>query len=190
MFLFNESAVCFHKITAIICISAPACLLLYRRAETFRSDRDAKNYRMKEHEILQEIMRDARIGWWQADRKRRMFHISEGLRDLLGLSTCDVSYEEFRDMINPTYREYAFASVGVRGGDFGNEHLYPLRGPKGEIWCYRKLLREETAEDGGMLLTGYFRVTDPRRRPIRPKSSRSTTCCTGSTAFRIRCCRC
>ncbi len=135
-------------------------------------------------------MRDARIGWWQADRKRRMFHISEGLRDLLGLSTCDVSYEEFRDMINPTYREYAFASVGVRGGDFGNEHLYPLRGPKGEIWCYRKLLREETAEDGGMLLTGYFRVTDPRRRPIRPKSSRSTTCCTGSTAFRIRCCRC
>lgn len=106
-------------------------------------------------------MRDARIGWWQADRKRRMFHISEGLRDLLGLSTCDVSYEEFRDMINPTCREYAFASVGVRGGDFGNEHLYPLRGPKGEIWCYRKLLREETTEDGGMLLTGYFRVGDP-----------------------------
>ena len=169
MFLFNESAVCFHKITAIICISAPACLLLYRRAETFRSDRDAKNYRMKEHEILQEIMRDARIGWWQADRKRRMFHISEGLRDLLGLSTCDVSYEEFRDMINPTYREYAFASVGVRGGDFGNEHLYPLRGPKGEIWCYRKLLREETAEDGGMLLTGYFRVTDPPQEANSPE---------------------
>lgn len=114
-------------------------------------------------------MRDARIGWWQADRKRRMFHISEGLRDLLGLSTCDVSYEEFRDMINPTYREYAFASVGVRGGDFGNEHLYPLRGPKGEIWCYRKLLREETAEDGGMLLTGYFRVTDPPQEANSPE---------------------
>ena len=124
---------------------------------------------MKEHEILQEIMRDAKIGWWQADRKRRMFHISEGLRDLLGLSTCDVSYEEFRDMINPTYREYAFASVGVRGGDFGNEHLYPLRGPKGEIWCYRKLLREETAEDGGMLLTGYFRVTDPPQEANSPE---------------------
>ena len=114
-------------------------------------------------------MRDARIGWWQADRKRRMFHISEGLRDLLGLSTCDVSYEEFRDMINPTCREYAFASVGVRGGDFGNEHLYPLRGPKGEIWCYRKLLREETAEDGGMLLTGYFRVTDPPQEANSPE---------------------
>ena len=124
---------------------------------------------MKEYEILQEIMRDAKIGWWQADRKRRMFHISEGLRDLLGLSTCDVSYEEFRDMINPTYREYAFASVGVRGGDFGNEHLYPLRGPKGEIWCYRKLLREETAEDGGMLLTGYFRVTDPPQEANSPE---------------------
>ena len=114
-------------------------------------------------------MRDARIGWWQADRNRRMFHISEGLRDLLGLSTCDVSYEEFRDMINPTYREYAFASVGVRGGDFGNEHLYPLRGPKGEIWCYWKLLREETAEDGGMLLTGYFRVTDPPQEANSPE---------------------
>lgn len=114
-------------------------------------------------------MRDARIGWWQADRKRRMFHISEGLRDLLGLSTCDVSYEEFRDMINPTCREYAFASVGVRGGDFGNEHLYPLRGPKGEIWYYRKLLREETAEDGGMLLTGYFRVTDPPQEANSPE---------------------
>ncbi len=94
-------------------------------------------------------MRDARIGWWQADRKRRMFHISEGLRDLLGLSTCDVSYEEFRDMINPTYREYAFASVGVRGGDFGNEHLYPLRGLKAKSGvtgncCVRR--RPRTAE--------------------------------------------
>ena len=59
MFLFNESAVCFHKITAIICISAPACLLLYRRAGRFRPDSDAKIYRMKEYEILQEIMRDA-----------------------------------------------------------------------------------------------------------------------------------
>ena len=161
MFLFNESAVCFHKITAIICISAPACLLLYRRAGRFRPDSDAKIYRMKEYEILQEIMRDAKIGWWQADRKRRMFHISEGLRDLLGLATCQVSYEEFRDMISPAYRDYAFASVGVRGGDFNEERLYPLRGRNGEIWCYWKLLHEETTEDGGMLLTGYFRVGDP-----------------------------
>ena len=136
MFLFNESAVCFHKITAIICISAPACLLLYRRAGRFRPDSDAKIYRMKEYEILQEIMRDAKIGWWQADRKRRMFHISEGLRDLLGLATCQVSYEEFRDMISPAYRDYAFASVGVRGGDFNEERLYPLRGRNGEVWCY------------------------------------------------------
>ena len=116
---------------------------------------------MKEYEILQEIMRDAKIGWWQADRKRRMFHISEGLRDLLGLATCQVSYEEFRDMISPAYRDYAFASVGVRGGDFNEERLYPLRGRNGEIWCYWKLLHEETTEDGGMLLTGYFRVGDP-----------------------------
>lgn len=124
---------------------------------------------MKEYEILQEIMRDAKIGWWQADRKRRMFHISEGLRDLLGLAACEVSYEEFRDMISPTYRDYAFASVGVRGGGFGNEHLYPLQGPKGEIWCYWKLLREETTEDGGMLLTGYFRVTDPPQEASSPE---------------------
>lgn len=124
---------------------------------------------MKEYEILQEIMRDAKIGWWQADRKRRMFRISEGLRDLLGLAACEVSYEEFRDMISPTYRDYAFASVGVRGGGFGNEHLYPLQGPKGEIWCYWKLLREETTEDGGMLLTGYFRVTDPPQEASSPE---------------------
>lgn len=114
-------------------------------------------------------MRDAKIGWWQADRKRRMFRISEGLRDLLGLAACEVSYEEFRDMISPTYRDYAFASVGVRGGGFGNEHLYPLQGPKGEIWCYWKLLREETTEDGGMLLTGYFRVTDPPQEASSPE---------------------
>lgn len=116
---------------------------------------------MKENEILQEIMRDAKIGWWQADRKRRVFHISEGLRELLGLSSRQVSYEEFREMILPTYREYAFASVGMRGGDYKTEHFYPLKGPKGEVWCYWKLLREEVAEDGGMLLTGYFRVADP-----------------------------
>ena len=64
-------------------------------------------------------------------------------------------------MISPAYRDYAFASVGVRGGDFNEERLYPLRGRNGEIWCYWKLLREETTEDGGMLLTGYFRVGDP-----------------------------
>ncbi len=114
-------------------------------------------------------MRDAKIGWWQADRNRRMFHISEGLRDLLGVPSCEVSYEEFRDMISPAYRDYAFASVGVRGGNFGNEHLYPLQGPKGEIWCYWKLLREEKTEDGGMLLTGYFRVTDPPQEANSPE---------------------
>lgn len=113
---------------------------------------------MKENEILREIMRDAKIGWWQADRNRRVFHISEGLRDLLGVASCDVTYEEFGKMITPAYREYALASIGVRGGA---ERLYPLQGPEGEIWCYWKLLREEVADDGGMLLTGYFRVVDP-----------------------------
>ncbi|WP_368155355.1 ATP-binding protein [Alistipes onderdonkii] len=113
---------------------------------------------MKENEILREIMRDAKIGWWQADRNRRVFHISEGLRDLLGVCSCEVTYEEFGKMITPAYREYALASIGVRGGA---ERLYPLQGPEGEIWCYWKLLREEVADDGGMLLTGYFRVVDP-----------------------------
>ena len=113
---------------------------------------------MKENEILREIMRDAKIGWWQADRNRRVFHISEGLRDLLGVASCDVTYEEFGKMITPAYREYALASIGVRGGA---ERLYPLQGAEGEIWCYWKLLREEVADDGGMLLTGYFRVVDP-----------------------------
>ena len=88
---------------------------------------------MKENEILREIMRDAKIGWWQADRNRRVFHISEGLRDLLGVASCDVTYEEFGKMITPAYREYALASIGVRGGA---ERLYPLQGPEGEIWCY------------------------------------------------------
>ena len=78
---------------------------------------------MKENEILREIMRDAKIGWWQADRNRRVFHISEGLRDLLGVASCDVTYEEFGKMITPAYREYALASIGVRGGA---ERLYPL----------------------------------------------------------------
>ena len=113
---------------------------------------------MKENEILREIMRDAKIGWWQADRNRRVFHISEGLRDLLGVCSCEVTYEEFGKMITPAYREYALASIGVRGGA---ERLYPLQGAEGEIWCYWKLLREEVADDGGMLLTGYFRVVDP-----------------------------
>ena len=103
-------------------------------------------------------MRDAKIGWWQADRNRRVFHISEGLRDLLGVASCEVTYEEFGKMITPAYREYALASIGVRGGA---ERLYPLQGAEGEIWCYWKLLREEVADDGGMLLTGYFRVVDP-----------------------------
>ena len=66
---------------------------------------------MKENEILREIMRDAKIGWWQADRNRRVFHISEGLRDLLGVASCDVTYEEFGKMITPAYREYALASI-------------------------------------------------------------------------------
>lgn len=109
-------------------------------------------------------MRDAKIGWWQADRNRRVFHISEGLRDLLGVASCDVTYEEFGKMITPAYREYALASIGVRGGA---ERLYPLQGPEGEIWCYWKLLREEVAEDGGMLLTGYFRVVDPPSEVVR-----------------------
>ena len=127
---------------------------------------------MKENEILREIMRDAKIGWWQADRNRRVFHISEGLRDLLGVCSCEVTYEEFGKMITPAYREYALASIGVRGGA---ERLYPLQGAEGEIWCYWKLLREEVADDGGMLLTGYFRVVDPPSEVVFRLNSISQT---------------
>ena len=50
-------------------------------------------------------------------------------------------------MISPAYRDYAFASVAVRGGEFNEERLYPLRGRNGVIWCYWNLLREEISVD-------------------------------------------
>lgn len=119
---------------------------------------------MKEQEILQEILQDAKIGWWRADMTHRVFYLSDMVQQFLRLSDNEIAFDDFRRMVSPPYREYAFAEDALGRGSFPVERTYPLYINGREYWFYIKTLRDEVTDDGVHMLTGYARQVEPQGR--------------------------
>lgn len=62
---------------------------------------------MKEHEILQAVMRDMNAGWWEADMSRRVIRMSGFLQDLLRFPTPEIGFDEFKSHIPEPYMRYS-----------------------------------------------------------------------------------
>ncbi len=108
-----------------------------------------------------ELMKKARMGWWEADFKRQCYVCSEFIRDLFGLGEDGViSFEDFRGFIREDYRlrtvnEFVFGKT-----QNVYDQVYPVEIHGEIIWLRVKLCTKEVDEEGGMRTFGFMECLD------------------------------
>jgi len=108
-----------------------------------------------------ELMKKARMGWWEADFKRQCYVCSEFIRDLFGLGEDGViSFEDFRGFIREDYRlrtvnEFVFGKT-----QNVYDQVYPVEVHGEIIWLRVKLCSKEVDEEGFMRTFGFMECLD------------------------------
>ena len=108
-----------------------------------------------------ELMKKARMGWWEADFKRQCYVCSEFIRDLFGLGEDGViSFEDFRGFIRKDYRlrtvnEFVFGKT-----QNVYDQVYPVEIHGEIIWLRVKLCTKEVDEEGVMRTFGFMECLD------------------------------
>lgn len=104
-------------------------------------------------ERLLKLMTMADMGWWKADFHTGMFHCSEFLIRLLGLSDSGLlGFREFEKMIHPEYRQVItneFASVKVSET---YDQTFPILTANGPVWVRSVLGERETDPTTGHIV--------------------------------------
>ena len=108
-----------------------------------------------------ELMKKARMGWWEADFKRQCYVCSEFIRDLFGLGEDGViSFEDFRGFIREdsrlrTVNEFVFGKT-----QNVYDQVYPVEIHGEIIWLRVKLCTKEVDEEGFMRTFGFMECLD------------------------------
>lgn len=110
---------------------------------------------MKDGEMLQEILQDAKIGWWKVDTARQVLILSDYLRKTIGVEQPEISYDRFLESLGVPFRSSLGRLMTSDVSLFSSEQVFSLCGPRGEVWFRWKVLRRETAADRGHIVSGY-----------------------------------
>lgn len=112
---------------------------------------------------LQRLLNTARIGWWKADFTEKHYICSDYIIKMLGLDSEILTFEHFRLLIHPDYRERItkeFASIVT---EEIYEQTFPLQTQFGELWLHSQLFEKEKDEEGHLIAWGYLQaVIDPQ----------------------------
>lgn len=119
-----------------------------------------RKVKMKESEILRTILQDEKIGWWVADMTRLRIRFSEMLCRLLGLSESEIGFDEYRELVVPSYRDYAFIDIALTRERMPRDRVYPVSVKGREIWFDCRMLKKETDANGDITVIGYIRQID------------------------------
>ena len=92
-----------------------------------------------DYNLLSEIMRNANMGWWEADLQSESYVCSEYISKLLGLKEDGfISFEDFNKRIlkeeQPHTTIHSFDNIQQT-----NEAVYLLNTTKGPVWMRSKL---------------------------------------------------
>lgn len=113
-----------------------------------------------DYNLLSEIMRNADMGWWEADVQNASYICSEYIADLLGLKEDGfISFEDFNKRIlkeeQPHTTAHSFQNIQQT-----NEAVYLLDTVKGPIWIRSKACMQKTDENGNNKIYGVAEVQD------------------------------
>ena len=108
-----------------------------------------------------ELMKKARMGWWEADFKRQCYVCSEFIRDLFGLGEDGViSFEDFRGFIREDYRLRTVNEFVLGKTQNVYDQVYPVEIHGEIIWLRVKLCTKEVDEEGFMRTFGFMECLD------------------------------
>ena len=117
---------------------------------------DSQSNPMKEQDLLNDILHDAKIGWWKADFRRRTFILSEQLKSVFGLKETEIGFDPFLELVGEQYRTYICNRMNAKTDRFSYEQIFPILCPQGEVWFRWKSLHQENSENGEPIsLSGY-----------------------------------
>lgn len=88
----------------------------------------------KENSRYKKLMSLARMGWWEADFRNKLYRCSDFLIDLLSLQSDVISFEDFRMLIREDYRmriTNEFSSILLQDV---YEQTFPIYSKYGIIW--------------------------------------------------------
>ena len=113
-----------------------------------------------DYNLLSEIMRNADMGWWEADVQNASYICSEYIADLLGLKEDGfISFEDFNKRIlkeeQPHTTAHSFQNIQQT-----NEAVYLLDTVKDPIWIRSKACMQKTDENGNNKIYGIAEVQD------------------------------
>lgn len=100
----------------------------------------------KDYNLLSDIMRNANMGWWEADVQDASYICSEYIASLLGLKEDGyISFEDFNKRIlkeeQPHTTAHSFYNMQQM-----NEAVYLLDSVKGPVWVRSKACMQKTDE--------------------------------------------
>ena len=116
---------------------------------------------------LQEILQDAKIGWWRVDTARQVLVLSDYLCKTIGCEESEISYDRFLRSVGESFRTSLGTLMVSDASLFSAERVFSLCGPRGEVWFRWKVLRQETASGNGRIVSGYAQeISEERVAPV------------------------
>lgn len=116
---------------------------------------------------LQEILQDAKIGWWRVDTARQVLVLSDYLCKTIGCEESEISYDRFLRSVSESFRTSLGTLMVSDASLFSAERVFSLCGPRGEVWFRWKVLRQETASGNGRIVSGYAQeISEERVAPV------------------------
>ena len=114
----------------------------------------------KDYNLLSDIMRNANMGWWEADVQDASYICSEYIASLLGLKEDGyISFEDFNKRIlkeeQPHTTTHSFYNMQQM-----NEAVYLLDSVKGPVWVRSKACMQKTDEKGHTKIYGIAEIQD------------------------------
>lgn len=107
--------------------------------------------------MLDLILTDLNVGWWEIDYKKEEMRFSDFTKDLLKLSANVIPLDDFVHMVRLDYREGILQKRKHDDLITSSGKVFPLLSHNEEVWIRSKLLKKNT-NDGEDIETGYFQL--------------------------------
>lgn len=103
---------------------------------------------------LHKLLSIARLGWWEADFGKGVYHCSEFVADLLGIEGSSIPFSDFANLICEEYRERILREFQEYRGLSIYEQIFPIHSKYGVIWVSSKVGENSIDENGYLHVFG------------------------------------
>ena len=108
------------------------------------------------NEQLFQLLKAAHIGWWKADFTDNVYLCSDFIVELLGLTSNQISFDDFRKLIHEDYRGLIYNEFESSADGEIYKQTYPIYTQFGVQWICSSTVIKEKNEKGDDVFWGYM----------------------------------